>query len=185
MAASQVYVKNPTLNTPTLLPSSNGQTRVEAGQLEYLNPITGTFVRAVRLQDIRQRVLNRSFQRGNGQGYTFAKANGDINDQHPTDRTSFLQQDQPYGEHRDHRHPLLFQVKPTNPSQRPTAYVTNHGRIVLDSFDHGIRDFGNDLPLCISSRIEGWDVETYLRRNHSVTYYDIIGMLVEQNYGQS
>ena len=147
------------------------------GQLEYLNPLTGTYVPAVRLQDIRQRLLQQSFQDGNGQGYKFPKAHGDINGQHPTDRTSFILQDQDYGEVREHRHPILFQLRPTNNvGWRPTAYVMDNGCVVLDSSDHGIRDFGNDLPQCISSRIEGWDIETYLRRNKGIRHYDIIGM---------
>jgi len=48
-------------------------------------------------------------------------------------------------------------------------------RVMLDPFDHPIHDFGNDLPVVLSSRIKGWEVENYLRRNLAIKAYDLIG----------
>lgn len=59
----------------------------------------------------------------------------------------------------------------------PTGYVRDHGDIVLDAFDHGIRDFGNAMPLCLSTEIEGHDIETYKRRNMRIALYDIIARM--------
>lgn len=53
-----------------------------------------------------------------------------------------------------------------------------HGdRVVLDPFDHPIRDFGYDLPIILSSEIKGWEVENYLRRNLAIRVYDLIGKI--------
>ena len=52
----------------------------------------------------------------------------------------------------------------------------DEGRIVLDGFDHGLRDFGNQLPMYVSSELEGRDIEDYLRRNWEITVYDLVGM---------
>ena len=186
MSALQAFVKNPRVDAKTNQPSSHGQTRVVAGQLEYLNPMTSTFVRAVRLQDIRQQIIQQSLLQGNGQGYRYPKSHGNKNGHNPTDYTSFLPRDQSYGEDRGHRNPILFQIEPSNAGRKPTNYVVDNGYVVLDPFDHGIRDFGNDMPLCLSSRLDGWDIETYLRRNSEISYYDIIGKLSElRNIEQS
>jgi len=175
MSTSPAFAETPKIDSKTNLPRTRGQTRIKAGQLEYLDLGTGSWVYATRLQSIRQRIIQQSLVQGNGQGYTFPKSHGNINGQNPSDYTSFLLKDQQYGEDRSNRNPILFQLRPTHDGQRPTGYVMDNGRIVLDAFDHGIRDFGDDLPLCLSSQIDGWDVETYLRRNLEISYYDIIG----------
>lgn len=49
-------------------------------------------------------------------------------------------------------------------------------RIVLDGFDHGLRNFGSQLPMYVSSELEGHDIEDYLRRNREISVYDLVGM---------
>lgn len=48
-------------------------------------------------------------------------------------------------------------------------------RVMLDPFDHPIRDFGNDLPIVLSSRMAGWEIENDLRRNGAIRVYDLAG----------
>ena len=178
MSASFTCAEKPQLDCRTVLPKSQGETREVAGQLQYLNPTSRIWVPAVRLRSIRLRIIQQSLLQGNGKGYTFPKSHGDINGQNPADYTSFLLKDQKYGEDRGTRNPILFQLKPTQGGQKPTRYVTDSGLIVLDPFDHGIRDFGTDIPLCLSSHIDGRDVETYMRRNAEISFYDLIGNFI-------
>ena len=53
-----------------------------------------------------------------------------------------------------------------------------HGHIILDAFDHGLRDFP-ELPVVLSSELEGSDIEYYYRQNGEIADYDLVGM---QNY---
>ena len=55
-------------------------------------------------------------------------------------------------------------------------YVMDNGRIVLDAFDHGLRNFGSQLPMYVSSELEGHDIEDYLRWNSEIFVYDLVGM---------
>lgn len=107
----------------------------------------------------------------------FPQKNGNTHGRQPDNYTSFLLRDQAYGPARTNRNPILFQLRrPNNFGQKPGGYVMDNGCIVLDSFDHGVRDFGDALPLCLSSEFDGWDIETYLRRNGEISFYDLIGM---------
>ena len=56
-----------------------------------------------------------------------------------------------------------------------TVLIDDDGRVMLDPYDHPIRNFGNELPIIISSEIQGWEVENYLRRNHAIKVYDLVG----------
>ena len=77
---------------------------------------------------------------------------------------------------RQDRAPLLFQIKPTNfRKEKPQDYMNDHGRIVLDAFDHGIRDFGDILPKCLSSELAGHDIVYYFRQNEEIQLYDMVG----------
>ncbi len=58
---------------------------------------------------------------------------------------------------------------------RPTGYVKDNGRIILDAFDHGLRNFP-ELPVALSSELEGSDIEYYYRQNAEIADYDLIGM---------
>lgn len=111
-------------------------------------------------------------------GIVFPKKHGNVQGKDPLNCTSFLAQDQAYGKARATRNPILFQLEPRlgNRGPEPTEYVRDDNScIVLDAFDHGIRDFGNAMPLCLSTEIEGHDIETYMRRNLKITLYDCVG----------
>ena len=103
------------------------------------------------------------------------KKHGNEHGRESLNYTSFLPQDQSYGPSRADRHPILFQLKPVDFGAQPTGYVRDNGHIVLDALNHGIRDFGNAMPLCLSTEVEGHDIETYKRRNMQIALYDIIG----------
>ena len=50
-----------------------------------------------------------------------------------------------------------------------------NGHIILDAFNHGLRDFP-ELPVVLSSQLEGSDIEYYYRQNREIADYDLIGM---------
>ena len=110
---------------------------------------------------MRGRLIWDSFQEGTGTGYKYPKRNGNVLGLNPVDYTSFLIHNRRFGEDRDHRAPELFILHPTHIVRKPTNYVMDHGSVILDAFDYGIRDFGTSMPLCLSSQLEGHDIETY------------------------
>ena len=82
-----------------------------------------------------------------------------------------------YRPERENRPDRLFQIDNTSPKgEKPDGYVMDEGRIVLDAFDHGLRNFGYQLPMDVSSELEGHDIEDYLRRNREISVYDLVGM---------
>ena len=90
--------------------------------------------------------------------------------------TTFLEKDKAYGGEREHRPPLLFQIQPTDGrAQKPTGYMKDRDRIVLDAFDHGIRDFPEILPKALSSELAGHDIMYYFRQNEEIHLYDLVG----------
>lgn len=91
--------------------------------------------------------------------------------------TGFLPEDKDFGGAWDQRPPLLFQIMSTEDqdSREPAGYAMYDGRIVLDAFDHGIRHFPGQLPLPLSTELEGWRFEHYLRRNRQIKRYDLMG----------
>ena len=94
-----------------------------------------------------------------------------------TDVTTFLAKDQPYGSDRNNRDPLLFQITSTSiRGQRPTGYLKDGELVVLDAFNHGIRDFPLILPKCLSTNLGGSDIMNYFRQNQYITLYDLIGI---------
>ena len=105
----------------------------------------------------------------------FAKKHGNKGGKHPTNYTSFLPKDKDVGPLRANRPDVLFRItKDGQHSAEPTGYLLDEGRIVLDAFDHGIRDFPH-LPKVLSSELEGHDIEYYYRSNAQLTDYDLIG----------
>lgn len=71
----------------------------------------------------------------------------------------------------------MFQIQSAGiRGQEPTGYLKHGQLIVLDAFDHGIRDFPQVLPKCLSSNLSGYDIENYSRQNKYITIYDLIGM---------
>ena len=90
--------------------------------------------------------------------------------------TTFIAKDRTYGGQRQHRPPLLFQIYPEETScDKPTGYMKDNNKIVLDAFDHGIRDFPNVLPSALSSELAGHDIMYYFRQNEHIQLYDMIG----------
>jgi len=71
----------------------------------------------------------------------------------------------------------LFQLDspPDQYRRDPTTVLMDGNRVMLDPFDHPIRDFGNDLPIVLSSRMAGWEIENDLRRNGAIRVYDLAG----------
>ena len=91
--------------------------------------------------------------------------------------TAFVKKDYNYGPQRANWPDRLFQIEHNDSKgELPNGYVMDEGRVVLDGFDHGLRDFGNQLPMYVSSELEGRDIEDYLRRNWEITVYDLVGM---------
>lgn len=106
--------------------------------------------------------------------YTIPKKHGN----EPTNYTSFLQKDKEFGPERDNRSHVLFRIKNAKPpTEKPTAYVIDDNRIVLDAYDHGLRDFPNVLPKVLSSELEGHDIEYYYRQNADIADYDLIARM--------
>ena len=94
----------------------------------------------------------------------------------PTNYTAFLPKDRDVGTARAHRPDILFQIQ--NNAYRcvkPNGYVMHNGCIILDAFDHGLRNFP-ELPVVLSSELEGSDIEYYYRQNGEIADYDLIGM---------
>ena len=156
-------------------PSELGRTRTtRRGMLEYLNPMTGKWQAAVRLRDIRDKLLREE----DSDQYTIPKKHGNHHGKEPTNYTSFLQKDKDFGPEREDRPQMLFRIENTEPYQaKPTAYVMDGDRIVLDMYDHGLRDFPDVLPKVLSSELEGHDIEHYYRQNAEIMDYDLIARM--------
>ena len=90
--------------------------------------------------------------------------------------TAFVRKDYNYGPERENRPDRLFQIQSDGArGEKPNGYVKDGDRIVLDAFDHGLRNFDNQLPMYVSSELEGHDIEDYLRRNWEISVYDLVG----------
>ncbi|KAL2038869.1 hypothetical protein N7G274_008391 [Stereocaulon virgatum] len=139
------------------------------GRLQYLNPMTGTWEAAVRLEDIRDKILRQD----DPSQYTFPKAHGNKFGKGPLNFTSFLLKDKDVGPERQNRPDILFQIRNTGQhTQKPTGYVMDEDRKVLDNFDHGLRDFSH-LPKVLSTELAGEDIEYFYRQNGEVADYDL------------
>ena len=93
-----------------------------------------------------------------------------------TNVTAFVKRDYNYGPKHENRPDRLHQIRSNGvKGEKPNGYVMDKGRIVLDAFDHGLRNFGSQLPMYISSEVEGHDIEDYLRRNSQISVYDLVG----------
>ena len=88
-----------------------------------------------------------------------------------------MKKDYNYGPEHENRSDRLHQIHSEGGNRaKPKGYVIDNGRIVLDAFDHGLRNFGSQLPMYVSSELEGHDIEDYLRRNPEISVYDLVGM---------
>ena len=114
--------------------------------------------------------------------YAFAyreeyKKPGEKDGEDPSNVTSFLPKDENYGYDRKDRPDILFTlVEPVQRhAQKPAGYMMFEGRICLDSYLNGIRDFAVELPGTISADVDGQDIEYWMRQNREISRYDIMG----------
>lgn len=142
-------------------------------------------VPAIHLEDIRLRLVKEASKKMSYRQYHiqkpeeysltctgFPKKRG-FDD---TNVTAFVKKDYNYGPKRENRPDRLFQIERDNrKGEKPDGYVMNEGRIILDAFDHGLRNFRDQLPMYVSSELEGHDIEDYLRRNREISVYDLVG----------
>ncbi|KAK4694553.1 hypothetical protein P7C71_g3046, partial [Lecanoromycetidae sp. Uapishka_2] len=150
-----------------------GQTRpTTTGGVDWFDASQQAWRPAVRQDIIRDRLLRQAkAQEGT---YVHPHGQGTGNNE-----TAPLREDLNYGSAWADRPDLLFQLRP-NHDQRcvePTGVLIYHGRVMLDPFDHPIRDFGRDLPIVLSTELKGDEVEHYLRKNLAIKIYDLIARM--------
>ena len=92
------------------------------------------------------------------------------------DVASFLVKDRDFGTAWAHRPPILFQLYPgqNRVAVRPQGVLMDGNRVMLDPYDHPIRDFP-ELPLTLSSKEKGMWIEYYMRQNKEIKPYDLMG----------
>ena len=93
------------------------------------------------------------------------------------DVASFLPKDRDFGLAWAHRPAILFQLYagPNRVSAKPQGVLMDGNRIMLDPYDHPIRDFP-ELPVTLSSKEKGMWIEYYMRQNKEIRPYDLMGM---------
>ena len=93
------------------------------------------------------------------------------------DVACFLPKDRDFGTAWAHRPSIIFQLYPgsTRVSQRPQGVLMDGNRVMLDPYDHPIRDFP-ELPVTLSSKENGMWIEYYMRQNKEIKPYDLMGM---------
>lgn len=82
--------------------------------------------------------------------------------------TAFHPDQKDWGEERPFRPKILFQLDPPKDRKDPTYAVGNmmyNGHLLLDPDNRPIRNF-HEIPLTVSSQVEGWVMEA-IRRQHS------------------
>lgn len=142
---------------------------------------------AVRQTAIRDRLLRRAKeQEGNyGKFNYYLRKNEVLTDAvYPrgkgsgNNETAPLREDLNYGPNWANRPALLFQLEPTGDQRcvEPTGVLMYNDHVMLDPFDHPIRNFGRDLPIVLSTELKGDEVEHYLRKNLAMKVYDLICM---------
>ena len=64
--------------------------------------------------------------------------------------TAFVKKDYNFGPNRENRPDRLFQIERDDAKgEKPNGYVMYEGQVVLDAFDHGLRNFGTQLPMYV------------------------------------
>ena len=106
-----------------------------------------------------------------------ARDHGNADGNSPTNVTAFLPKDKDVGFDPSSRPEILFQVQARGQQhhQEPTSYMMYDGQVVLDCWKYGVRFFPEQLPLTLSSELDGQSLEYYMRQNGAITLYDIIG----------
>ena len=93
------------------------------------------------------------------------------------DVASFLAKDRDFGTAWAHRPPILFQLYAgqNRVAVKPQGVLMDGNRVMLDPYDHPIRDFP-ELPVTLSSKEKGMWIEYYMRQNKEIKLYDLMGM---------
>ena len=99
-------------------------------------------------------------------------------DDNDTNRTAYLHRDRNYGEEWANLPPIIYELYPpaNRRAVKPRDVLRDaSNRIMLDPYDHPIRDFPGELPIVLSDTLHGVWVEYYLRSNREIKVYDLIG----------
>ena len=106
-----------------------------------------------------------------------AAAHGRSEDGNGTNRTAFLFRDRDYGEDWARLPPVIYELY--QPADRravkPVGPLMYGDCVMLDPYDHPIRDFPGDLPVVLCADLHGVWVEYYLRSNREIRPYDLMG----------
>ncbi|KAI9712890.1 MAG: hypothetical protein M1812_006759 [Candelaria pacifica] len=92
-----------------------------------------------------------------------------------TDVTSFLEAQQDWGWDAAHRPKILYRFEKTDfqdPTYRIQPLRDHQGRYVLNAARQMIKDFEN-MPLTISSKIEGWRIAAISREDSRISHSDV------------
>ncbi|KAL6714540.1 hypothetical protein ACLMJK_007965 [Lecanora helva] len=159
--------RNPPLQPGVRIPAL-GKTRAHAYGLEWFDSDLEAWRPAVRQYTIRDRLLQAVQTQGQ---YMHPRGAGNGNNV-----TAPLASDLHDGGDWQNRPERLFQLDPAEDQYKhePTGVLTYGDRVMLDPFDHPIRDFGDDLPIILSSEMKGWEVENHLRKNLAIRVYDLV-----------
>lgn len=139
---------------------------------------------AVRQHTIRHRLIQQSIISGTYSKSPSARITlrmlmkaGYPRDGRGDDVAAFLPKDRNFGTAWDHRPPILFQLYPgpNRVSLKPQGVLMDGSRVILDPYDHPIRDFA-ELPVTLSSKEKGMWIEYYMRQNKEIKPYDLMGM---------
>ncbi|KAL9613290.1 MAG: hypothetical protein Q9167_002157 [Letrouitia subvulpina] len=142
----------------------NGEVRVNNGQLYWLDP-QDTWKPAVYHVDLREKFLRMTDAQGS---YTHPPAQGGS----ALDRTSFFAPQRDWGfQAREYRPEVLFQWDEVeSPEALHPGFMMDQGRIVLDSNNHPVVNW--DIPLTLSSEVEGGRLEAMHRLNGKINKDD-------------
>jgi len=128
---------------------------------------------AVRHDSIRKELIE-SVKANNG-SYEHPRATGTPAD----DITCFHPYQRFWGADEGSRPEILFQFDPEDNwgsiNCKPTGMVYD-GKIVLDVDNRQVRDF-YEMPLTVSTQVEGWYVEALIRLNPFIRYTDFISRM--------
>ncbi|MCJ1289936.1 hypothetical protein MMC34_001470 [Xylographa carneopallida] len=128
---------------------------------------------AVWHDDIRDELIESL--KNNVGSYVHTRAAGP----EPNNITSFHPYHRHWGPNVDSRPKILFQFDPYNDWGRINCKpkgMMYKGQIVLDAENRQVRDF-YEMPLTISTQIEGWFIEALIRLNPSIRYTDFISRM--------
>ena len=106
---------------------------------------------------------------------------------HHDDITSYLDEQKDWGKERSQRPAVLFELhEPHGPHLLPPSLrfidANNKSHLVIDSRMHlPLRHFPN-LPISISTKVEGWLMEAWERQNHYISLDDYLQRMPPHSY---